>query len=483
ISNNGTIQINGGSNGISTSGNFTNGAGALLDIVNVTGTGINLQGFLQFQNNGTVQIDGGSSGLVMAAGSYFENTTGSTLAIANVLGSSINFTGATQFDNYGLVDITNTGSAGILHSAYNGNVTNYLSGVIQIAGNSGGQWRMASSTGSAIYSQGTISINGGYNLFSPNLFVTSGSVFSQTGPFLGNGRFSLNGNALEGITSPGNSPGTMTFLGDQTFDPSNTLVIEVNGTTPDVEHDQVNVTGIATVDGTLEVAINYTPANNDRIVFLTGSSISGTFSSVNPALPAGWVVDYSVAGQIALLYSIALPVELLRFSAKPTHDFKVLLAWETASEIDNDYFGVERSDDGLQFRSLGKVSGAGNSTQIHQYQFLDVNPKAGWNYYRLKQTDLDGAFEYSQVLAVYIEGGKEDIVLYPNPVVESIHFSKPVSGSLIVINQSGKVVWQLDNLEDAETVRLPDLPAGQYLIQNSWNSQSVFNKKIIITKK
>jgi surface protein len=482
ISNNGTIQIDGGSNGLSTYGNFTNGAGAMLDILNITGTGINLQGFLQFQNNGTVQIDGGSNGLVMAAGSYFENTSGSTLEIANVSGNSINFTGATQFDNYGLVDITNTGSAGILHSAYNGNVTNYLSGVIQIAGNGGGQWRMALSTGSAIYSQGTISINGGYNLFSPNLLVTPGSVFSNTGPLLGNGRFNLNGNALEGITSPGNSPGTMTFLGDQTLDATNTLVIEVNGTSPGTQHDQVIVTGNATVDGTLEVSLNYAPTNNDRIVIISAASVSGTFSSVSPALPMGWIVDYAVSGEVALVYSLPLPVELLHFSATPTADNKVLLEWETASEIDNDYFGIEKADDALNFIPLGKISGAGYSTQLQQYQFLDEAPNEGWNYYRLKQMDLDGTFDYSQVVAVYLETGKEDLYIYPNPVVESIHFSKPVSGSILLINQYGQEVWHMDRLDNTEKLSLPELPSGNYKIQNIWNGKILFCKQLIVTK-
>lgn len=94
-----------------------------------------------------------------------------------------------------------------------------------------------------------------------------------------------------------------------------------------------------------------------------------------------------------------LPVELISFSG--IKDGKTtLLNWETASELNNDYFIVERATDLCPFTEIGRVAGNGNSSQLHSYSFTDRNPREGINYYRLKQTDFNGAFEYSNSIAV-----------------------------------------------------------------------------------
>src|SRR5205823_3492601 len=96
-----------------------------------------------------------------------------------------------------------------------------------------------------------------------------------------------------------------------------------------------------------------------------------------------------------------LPVSLVRFSAKENNG-SVLLEWATASELNNDYFMIEKSTASKMltdnsWRNIGRVSGAGNSTAMHAYNYTDDEPLAGAAYYRLKQVDYDGKSTYSPV--------------------------------------------------------------------------------------
>jgi hypothetical protein len=95
----------------------------------------------------------------------------------------------------------------------------------------------------------------------------------------------------------------------------------------------------------------------------------------------------------------ALPVTLTSFSARK-NDNKVELNWTTASEINNDFFSVERSENAIDFDVLGNVKGAGTTTIIHDYSYNDNSPPAKTIYYRLKQTDYDGKFEYTDIISV-----------------------------------------------------------------------------------
>ncbi|MEO5644536.1 MAG: T9SS type A sorting domain-containing protein [Bacteroidia bacterium] len=91
-----------------------------------------------------------------------------------------------------------------------------------------------------------------------------------------------------------------------------------------------------------------------------------------------------------------LPVELTSFKGECSG--QEILSWATASELNNDYFTVQRSDDGITFGDLGQVNGAGTSTQPHYYTFKDMQPVSGAVYYRLKQTDFNGQTAVSAVI-------------------------------------------------------------------------------------
>lgn len=116
-----------------------------------------------------------------------------------------------------------------------------------------------------------------------------------------------------------------------------------------------------------------------------------------------------------------LPIELLDFTAYLDND-AVLVDWTTATEINNDYFTVERSTDGKEFSTVGTVKGAGNSSVTLDYEFIDINLPASVSrlqssilFYRLKQTDFDGTSSYSDVAAVELRNKTGELYAFPNP--------------------------------------------------------------------
>jgi len=108
-----------------------------------------------------------------------------------------------------------------------------------------------------------------------------------------------------------------------------------------------------------------------------------------------------------------LPVELISFRATLNKQ-KVDLNWTTETEINNDYFVVERSADNESFTAIGQVDGYGNSSQRHNYDYEDLKPLKGISYYRLKQTDYDGHVEYLPTVVINNTARKE-LTVYPNP--------------------------------------------------------------------
>lgn len=102
----------------------------------------------------------------------------------------------------------------------------------------------------------------------------------------------------------------------------------------------------------------------------------------------------------------ALPIELLDFSAEPT-DKVVNLQWITSSEINNSHFTIERSTDGVTFKKVLEMPGAGNSNTVRTYKAIDESPAMGVSYYRLKQTDFNGDFTYSEWVVINFTGDEE----------------------------------------------------------------------------
>lgn len=162
--------------------------------------------------------------------------------------------------------------------------------------------------------------------------------------------------------------------------------------------------------------------------------------------------------------AVLLPVELLRFQAALLKG-TVNLHWETASEHNNDRFEIERSVDGTQWPMLGVVySHDGSSNEAQAYTFEDRYPVRGLNYYRLKQVDTDGKFEYSTIIAV--ENANEPrIQIYPNPAHGEIYINAPHAHTTYLIkNATGRMV-QAGDIQFDQAINISALPAGVYFMQ------------------
>lgn len=112
----------------------------------------------------------------------------------------------------------------------------------------------------------------------------------------------------------------------------------------------------------------------------------------------------------------ALPIELLEFTATP-QEGQVLLQWTTATEINNDFFSVEHAYPGKDFYEIFQVPGAGTRQELSRYHKYHTKPVTGINYYRLKQTDYDKRFTYSEVVSVTVTNSLS-MAVYPNPILD-----------------------------------------------------------------
>lgn len=153
-----------------------------------------------------------------------------------------------------------------------------------------------------------------------------------------------------------------------------------------------------------------------------------------------------------------LPVELVSFEGKATAS-GVSLTWSTASELDNDRFELERSQDGKSFGRIAEVKGAGNSNVLLKYSYTDATAEPGMNYYRIKQVDFDGDAEYSNVIAVNQQQRfTKAMELYPNPVTSSVL-------NVAMQNNTGALLQIMDR--NGRTVYTQQVSAGQHEIQLS----------------
>lgn len=183
-----------------------------------------------------------------------------------------------------------------------------------------------------------------------------------------------------------------------------------------------------------------------------------------------------------------LPIELSTFNASISGD-NVKIKWSTLSETNNDYFTLEKSIDGENWSSIYTCDGAGTSTNVHNYSFIDEDPYSGLNYYRLKQTDFNGNFVYSSVESIDIKNDSVSFVIYPNPAFleESTVIVKGVcveTASISIENLSGIQMCSglVEISKSPIKIKLADicyLQAGTYFITIK-GKNIVQNKRIVI---
>jgi len=260
------------------------------------------------------------------------------------------------------------------------------------------------------------------------------------------------------------------------------------------------------VDG--ELSLVYTAVTNpgpDRVgIWLTNTSIvvipvggeinsssnapggDDNFISVGIDVPP--VIEYlgnrdgTVTGPAVIIAGETgpLPIELISFDTKLSGDV-VNISWATASEINNEFFTLERSVDGINWRIIGEVDGAGNSSERIDYSFMDYNPIPGLSYYRLKQTDFDGKFEYFTPSVISYEPDNL-FKVFPNPTVDVIQLttsSNLQNATTFIKDLNGhQKISQIARSQHQATIDLTALPTGVYILEIVF-PESVLSRRIV----
>ncbi len=266
-----------------------------------------------------------------------------------------------------------------------------------------------------------------------------------------------------------------------------TVVLDVFGDGSGV-NDQFVISGMAALGGSLVVNWLTTPVAVGSYPVMKFGSRTGLFSSVTiPPVP-GFSMSLSYTSTEAKInVSLSLPVELVDFRAEPQAG-AVLLEWRTASEKDNHGFELERSPNGKEWEQLAFVEGAGTTTYEQRYDFLDENPVAGTNYYRLKQVDFNGATDFSKIIIIDIPDEKERFKLVPNPAAGVVflhpNFGFEDTAQVSLYDFMGKAIWlQSVDFSSYGQAAVPfDLalvPAGIYLLEIK-NGDKKWVEKLVV---
>lgn len=322
----------------------------------------------------------------------------------------------------------------------------------------------------------TITIRDGFSYTVGNYDIDNDALTINSGGSLniGNSTNSRNLTGANGATIT--VAGTLIIWGDLIV--NNNLNWDITGTVIIKGNVQMNngaslnVTG----SGSLGVDGNFTGGNNTTIT--TGGSgtinVGGDFTlgggTTSVSGPAGSIsVGGDCNASAAICGSSTLPVELLYFNSKLNGN-KVTLNWATASELDFDFFEIQRSANAEDFYTVNIVPGKGSPQQGAVYDLIDHNPMVGRSYYRLKAVDLDGTYEYFGMQRVDYDGSK-GIAIFPNPLsgnTLNIHtnFTLNKSARIQVINNLGKVVYQSNEVSMMNSIDVSDvLGKGIYIVR------------------
>ena len=195
----------------------------------------------------------------------------------------------------------------------------------------------------------------------------------------------------------------------------------------------------------------------------------------------------SQVGINILSESTVVPVELYHFEAQTTEEGKNQLTWATASEVNNEGFDIERSTDGVRFEKIGFVKGNGTTVEVKKYSFTDKKVTANLTYYRLKQVDTDGRFEYSKVISALRKSDKFNAIsTSPNPTNDMLNIVVETKNEddleINLLDVFGKIIQQQKTTVQQglnnKSLDLQDLPSGIYFLQLQQGTERIIRRII-----
>ncbi|MDX1445127.1 T9SS type A sorting domain-containing protein [Lishizhenia sp.] len=439
---------------------------SLKKVENGQGATLNNNGYIEprtFENYSTVNNNGEIA--VTQSNGTFINHPDANLVNTDVINTACNL------ENNG--NITNTGTVNASDDLTNtGNISS--TGTVNVGVN------MENS--GTVQSSGTINVTEDYN--NDGSTQNSGNI-TVTLDFFNNGTFINNGtvNILENLENSGtinNNPlGNITV----TLDYANTGSLNNSG--------YLNANAITDEGYTCNSAsIQVTQGNTydcDGCTMTCGGSTTTCFLNLsggayieeqnyccqdNSNTAISTASPFLIDSATIFICGQPLPVELLSFSGKALKNGNNEITWVTATEMNNDYFLLEKSLDGTQWVTLEKVKGAGYSEQEISYTVVDETALLGVSYYRLKQVDYNGDHQYFGPISIHQKIGDHVLSTYPNPTKDilNVRSTKELTlSNFRFTSLSGKNIANLINLEEISSqhvrLNLAHLPDGVYLLQ------------------
>ncbi|WP_113637012.1 T9SS type A sorting domain-containing protein [Nubsella zeaxanthinifaciens] len=180
--------------------------------------------------------------------------------------------------------------------------------------------------------------------------------------------------------------------------------------------------------------------------------------------------NVSVSGSSTTFSTVVLPLTLVSFTGKKLNVNNVL-SWQTQSEVNTDNFLIERSTDGKDYQTVGKVA-AKASTGSNNYSFVDRSALNGDNIYRLKMTDIDGAFTYSDILVSLKREALSSINVYPSPAKDVLFINSDQNEVLTIYNLEGKSVFSKNLKAGTNSVDVSLFKDGVYFVEQAGQKTS-----------
>ena len=187
----------------------------------------------------------------------------------------------------------------------------------------------------------------------------------------------------------------------------------------------------------------------------------------------------------SMIDCLILPLTWLDFMAKADGDLVTKLQWSTADEINTSHFEIQRAfGSGQQFETIGRVEADDEALPVHHYAYKDLRARPGKNYYRIKQVDLDGRFNYSVLRTVTFTSDKFAVDVWPNPARETVTVyvrQADIAGEIVMFDLSGRMVLtqSFDAGADAHEIQLNQFQSGVYtLVVTSGDNRHV--QKLVI---
>ena len=217
--------------------------------------------------------------------------------------------------------------------------------------------------------------------------------------------------------------------------------------------------------------------------FYTGANDTDVTFAISVSSDSAMVVNFD---DFLVEKITPLPVEMISFNAEKSNN-SVNLIWETASEINNKQFDIQRSIDGKSFETIGTLDGNGNSNTRIRYEYTDNSLiSSAVVYYRLKQIDYNGKFAYSEIRKITSSNiASSSLGAYPNPFADNInwHFTLADGKSYILrlTNITGKLIYSqnIEGISSGTYSPEASLPHGMYILSIDGNDASTQRIKLI----